>query len=124
MAEDIARLKQLQAEVNSAFEAVYAASDARSLARAQAELVALNQATAATAHGPAFSLIGFIGLVSSFNDALYTTLSWLIDTLRRHSQCNTWRLELHWTSRSSSLSLLRPSLWTILSKLQVPTAAC
>jgi hypothetical protein len=64
MADDIAALKQLQVGLNAAFEAVYAAKDAKTLATAKEGLVGLGYATAGAALGPAFSIIALSGTVS------------------------------------------------------------
>lgn len=51
MADEIAELKQLQADLNASFEAIYAAKDARALAQAKAKLVGQGHATARLAAG-------------------------------------------------------------------------
>jgi hypothetical protein len=65
MADEIAILRQLQSELNSAFEAVYAAEDASALANAKETLAALTDAINDVAQGPVLSIIKFVGLVSS-----------------------------------------------------------
>lgn len=65
MADEIATLKQLQAGLNASFEAVYAAKDAASLAKAKEGLIGLGHATAGVAMGPAFSIVSMAATVSS-----------------------------------------------------------
>ena len=63
MSEEIAALKQLQSQLNNAFETVYAAGDVKSLAKAKEDLAVLSQATAGAALGPVLLIIAMTGLV-------------------------------------------------------------
>lgn len=64
MAEDLAPYKQLQAGLNAAFEALYAAKTAKDIALAKEGLVGLGYATAGSALGPAFAVISHSNTVS------------------------------------------------------------
>jgi hypothetical protein len=64
MSDDIATMKALQAGLNAAFETLFSATDAKSVAIAKEQLTALGHATAGTALGPAVSLMGLSGTVS------------------------------------------------------------
>ena len=64
MADSVATLKELQADLNAAFEAVYAAQDAKSLANAKEKLIGLSHTTAGVAAGPALTILNMTAQVS------------------------------------------------------------
>lgn len=68
MADEIAKLKQLQAGLNASFEAIFSTmendpTNLKAIAAGKAQLLGLSHATIETALGPAFALMSLSATV-------------------------------------------------------------